>query len=95
MREKLHVKTCSRHGRCLLAAMALMAAFTVNAQDLVESLRQNELNRVSYILAALNRDGYSLDNLHEKNWFYDRVRNLNQFYDRSAEVTVLGASPPY
>lgn len=68
--------------------------FDERARELfAESPRQNELNRVSYILAALNRDGYSLDNLAERNWFYDRVRNLNQFYDRAAEVNILGASP--
>ncbi|MCC5938380.1 MAG: RagB/SusD family nutrient uptake outer membrane protein [Lunatimonas sp.] len=68
--------------------------FDERARELfAEEPRQNELNRVSYILAARNERGYSLSNLHEKNWFYDRVRNLNQFYDRADEVVMLGSRP--
>lgn len=68
--------------------------FDERARELfAETPRQNELNRVSYILAARGEMGYSLENLHENNWYYDRVRNLNDFYERSDEVNVLGASP--
>ncbi|MFC4874718.1 RagB/SusD family nutrient uptake outer membrane protein [Negadavirga shengliensis] len=68
--------------------------FDERARELfAEEPRQNELNRVSYILAARNERGYSLSNLHENNWFYDRVRNLNPFYDRADEVVILGARP--
>lgn len=58
-----------------------------------EQPRQNELNRVSYILAKRGEKGYSLNNIHEKNYFYDRVRNLNAFYSRSNEVIQLGQRP--
>ncbi|WP_345230948.1 RagB/SusD family nutrient uptake outer membrane protein [Olivibacter ginsenosidimutans] len=68
--------------------------FDERARELfAEEPRQNELNRVSYILAARNERGYSLSNIHQKNWFYDRVRNLNNFYDHYGEVTQLGQSP--
>jgi hypothetical protein len=68
--------------------------FDERARELfAEEPRQNELNRVSYIMAARNEGGYSLSNLHEKNWFYDRVRTLNNFYDRVDEVILLGQRP--
>ncbi|RIH63753.1 RagB/SusD family nutrient uptake outer membrane protein [Mariniphaga sediminis] len=68
--------------------------FDERARELfLEEPRQNELNRVSYILAKLNRDGYSLDNIHEKNWFFDRVISLNTFYLRADEVSILGWHP--
>lgn len=68
--------------------------FDERARELfAEEPRQNELNRVSYILAARNEQGYSLATIHENNWFYDRVRNLNNFYDRQADLIFLGQSP--
>ncbi len=68
--------------------------FDERARELfAEEPRQNELNRVSYILAARNERGYSLANIHEKNWFYDRVRGLNDFYEHFGEVVQLGQSP--
>jgi hypothetical protein len=68
--------------------------FDERARELfAEEPRQNELNRVSYIMAARNEGGYSLSNLHENNWFYDRVRTLNNFYDRADEVILLGQRP--
>lgn len=68
--------------------------FDERARELfAEEPRQNELNRVSYILASRNEMGYSLNNLHEKNWYYDRVRNLNHFYKRADEIIILGARP--
>ncbi|MEX2568676.1 MAG: RagB/SusD family nutrient uptake outer membrane protein [Cyclobacteriaceae bacterium] len=68
--------------------------FDERARELfAEEPRQNELNRVSYIMAARNEGGYSLETLHEKNWFYDRVRNLNNFYDRTDEIIVIGQRP--
>lgn len=68
--------------------------FDERARELfAETPRQNELNRVSYILAARQEQGYSLGNLHERNWFYDRVYNLNTFYQRSGEINILGQSP--
>lgn len=68
--------------------------FDERARELfAETPRQNELNRVSYILAARNEQGYGLDNLHENNWYYDRVYNLNPFYARSGEINTLGQSP--
>lgn len=68
--------------------------FDERARELfAEEPRQNELNRVSYILAARNEMGYSLANLHQNNWFYDRVRNLNNFYDHFNDLNFLGQSP--
>lgn len=68
--------------------------FDERARELfAEEPRQNELNRVSYILAARNERGYSLENLHQKNWFYDRVRSLNNFYDHYNDLIMLGQSP--
>lgn len=80
----------------LLAAgdITIGVIFDERARELfAETPRQNELNRVSYILAARNEMGYTLENLHENNWYYDRVRYLNDFYLRSDEVIKLGASP--
>lgn len=68
--------------------------FDERARELfAEEPRQNELNRVSYIMAAMNEGGYSLETLHENNWYYDRVRNLNNFYDRADEIILLGQRP--
>ncbi len=68
--------------------------FDESARELfAESPRQNELNRVSYILAKRGEMGYSLSNIHQKNWFYDRVSKHNDFYLRSSEVNFLGQSP--
>ena len=68
--------------------------FDERARELfAEEPRQNELNRVSYILAKLGRDGYSLENIHEKNWFYDRITSLNSFYLRADELIFFGWSP--
>jgi len=68
--------------------------FDESARELfAEQPRQNELNRVSYILAKRGEMGYSLTNIHEKNFFYDRVFKLNDFYRRSGEVRQLGQSP--
>ncbi len=68
--------------------------FDETARELfAESPRQNELNRVSYILAKRNEKGYSLENIHEKNYFYDRVNTLNDFYLRSSEINILGQNP--
>lgn len=67
--------------------------FDERARELfLEEPRQNELNRVSYILAKLNRDGYSLTNLDKKNWLYDRIIAHNDYY-RHPELTMLGWSP--
>lgn len=67
--------------------------FDERARELfIEEPRQNELNRVSYILAKLNRDGYTLENIHQKNWLYDRIIAHNDFYSRG-EVISLGWSP--
>ncbi|WP_436832749.1 RagB/SusD family nutrient uptake outer membrane protein [Parapedobacter sp. DT-150] len=68
--------------------------FDERARELfAEEPRQNELNRVSYILAARNERGYTLENLHQHNWFYDRVRNLNNFYAHYSDLNVLGQNP--
>ncbi len=48
----------------------------------LEEPRQNELNRVSYIMAKLGINGYSLSTIAGKNWFYDRVKGLNEIYTR-------------
>lgn len=80
----------------LMAAgeISIDVIFDERARELfAETPRQNELNRVSYILAARNELGYTLENLHEKNWYFDRVRYLNDFYLRADEVIKLGASP--
>lgn len=45
-----------------------------------EEPRQNELVRVSYIMAKNNIGGYSLENFSEHNYFYDRVISHNVFF---------------
>ena len=76
------------------ANVTLDYIFDESARELfAESPRQNELNRVSYILAKRGEKGYSLATISEKNWFYDRVSKLNDFYLRSTEVNSLGQSP--
>lgn len=76
------------------ADVTLDFIFDETARELfAESPRQNELNRVSYILAKRNERGYSLDNIHEKNYFYDRVSQNNDFYLRSSQVNSLGQNP--
>ena len=61
--------------------------FDERARELFgEEPRQNELNRVSYIMASLGKNGYSLANLHEKNWFYDRISTLNNIYYNSSKI---------
>lgn len=76
------------------AAVTIDLIFDERARELfAEEPRQNELNRVSYILAARNEGGYSLSNIHEKNWFYDRVHSLNNFYEHQSDLTMLGQSP--
>ncbi|HLT93475.1 MAG TPA: RagB/SusD family nutrient uptake outer membrane protein, partial [Membranihabitans sp.] len=68
--------------------------FDERARELyAEEPRQNELNRVSYIMAAMNLRGYSLNNIHENNFFYDRVINLNNLYSINPPPVVLGESP--
>lgn len=68
--------------------------FDERARELfAEEPRQNELNRVSYILAAREEEGYSLENLHQNNWFYDRIKNLNNVYDHYDDLNFLGMSP--
>ncbi len=55
--------------------------FDERARELsLEEPRQNELNRVSYIMAKLGINGYSLSTMATKNWFYDRVIALNEIY---------------
>lgn len=57
--------------------------FDERARELsLEEPRQNELNRVSYIMAKMGVNGYSLSNIAAKNWFYDRIINLNEIYTR-------------
>lgn len=66
--------------------------FDERARELFhEEPRQNELNRVSYILAKLTRDGYTLEDIHLNNWLYDRIITHNDFYSR--EVTMFGWNP--
>ncbi len=68
--------------------------FDERARELfAETPRQNELSRVSYILAARGEKGYSLSSIHQKNWYHDRVYNLNDFYRRSSEINILGQNP--
>ncbi|WP_149244591.1 RagB/SusD family nutrient uptake outer membrane protein [Dyadobacter sp. 32] len=76
------------------ANVTLDYIFDESARELfAEVPRQNELNRVSYILAKRGEMGYSLSTIHQKNWFYDRVSKLNDFYLRSTEVNSLGQNP--
>ena len=57
--------------------------FDERARELaLEEPRQNELNRVSYIMAKLNLNGYSLETIHANNWLYDRIMTLNEIYTR-------------
>ncbi len=68
--------------------------FDERARELfAEEPRQNELNRVSYIMAAKGLNGYNLATLHQKNWFYDRIAKHNNFYQHYGEVFQLGQSP--
>ncbi|QNL52481.1 RagB/SusD family nutrient uptake outer membrane protein [Olivibacter sp. SDN3] len=88
------VRTRANADPITAAEVTIDFLFDERARELfAEEPRQNELNRVSYILAARNERGYSLGNIHEKNWFYDRVRNLNNFYAHFDDLTVLGQSP--
>jgi len=76
------------------AEVTIDLIFDERARELyTEEPRQNELNRVSYIMAAEGINGYSLDNLHENNWFYDRIYNLNNLYHISPAPVLLGESP--
>ncbi|MCB0688289.1 MAG: RagB/SusD family nutrient uptake outer membrane protein, partial [Saprospiraceae bacterium] len=55
--------------------------FDERARELfAESPRQNEMARVSYIMASMGINGYSLSGFSESNWYYDRVIRLNSFY---------------
>ncbi|MCF0041335.1 RagB/SusD family nutrient uptake outer membrane protein [Dyadobacter fanqingshengii] len=68
--------------------------FDERARELfAEEPRQNELNRVSYIMASKGINGYNLTSIHEKNWFFDRVDKHNNFYDHYADLSFLGQSP--
>lgn len=68
--------------------------FDERARELfAEEPRQNELNRVSYILAARNERGYSLATIHQNNWFHDRVMEYNNFYEEYKDLVILGQSP--
>ncbi len=62
-----------------------------------ETPRQNELVRVSYIMAAMGINGYSEENLHQSNWYYDRIVRLNFFYPQYSgprTETFLGLTMP-
>ena len=88
------VRTRAQANPITAAEVSIDFIFDERARELfAEEPRQNELNRVSYILAARNEDGYSLSNIHEKNWFYDRVHSLNNFYEHQGDLTMLGQSP--
>lgn len=68
--------------------------FDERARELyAEEPRQNELNRVSYIMASKGLKGYSLATIHQKNFYYDRVRNLNNLYSITPAPIILGVSP--
>ncbi|MEX2402894.1 MAG: RagB/SusD family nutrient uptake outer membrane protein [Balneolales bacterium] len=68
--------------------------FDERARELyTEGPRQNELNRVSHIMAAKGINGYSPETLHENNWYYDRVYNLNNLYHIEPPPVLLGESP--
>lgn len=68
--------------------------FDERARELyAEEPRQNELNRASYIMAAMNLRGYSLNTIHENNFFYDRVITHNNLYSINPAPIVLGESP--
>lgn len=68
--------------------------FDERARELyTEEPRQNELVRVSHIMAEQGIDGYSPETLHEDNWYYDRVYNLNNLYHIDPPPVVLGESP--
>ena len=68
--------------------------FDERARELFgEEPRQNELNRVSYIMAAKGINGYSLSNIASNNWFYDRVHGLNQIYTRPGLSRVAHIEP--
>lgn len=68
--------------------------FDERARELfAESPRQNELNRVSYIMAMQGLGGYDLENLHTRNWFYDRVKTYNDFYNRELKFRLFYIEP--
>lgn len=68
--------------------------FDERARELsLEEPRQNELNRVSYIMAKKGMNGYSLSNIATKNWFYDRVKGRNEIYTRENYWRVFHIEP--
>lgn len=51
----------------------------------IETPRQNEMVRVSFILAAENINGYSLESIHTNNWWHKRVMENNDFFFKPME----------
>ncbi|GAA5225071.1 RagB/SusD family nutrient uptake outer membrane protein [Membranihabitans marinus] len=72
--------------------------FDERARELLaESPRQNEMVRVSYIMAAQGLNGYSEDNFSASNWYFDRVMANNMFYPQYTgpkTKTFLGLDVP-
>ena len=72
--------------------------FDERARELfAESPRQNEMNRVSFIMARMGINGYSEATISENNWYYDRVIKNNYFYPQytgDKKKTYLGLDVP-
>lgn len=72
--------------------------FDERARELFdETPRQNEMVRVSFIMARQGLNGYSEETISERSWYYDRVIRNNYFYPQytgNKEETHLGFKTP-
>lgn len=72
--------------------------FDERARELFdESPRQNEMVRVSYIMARQGLNGYSEETISENSWYYDRIIKNNYFYPQyegNKNKTYLGFDVP-
>ena len=62
-----------------------------------ETPRQNEMVRVSFIMARMGLNGYSEETISQDSWYYDRLMKYNYFYPDytgDKEETFLGFETP-
>jgi hypothetical protein len=74
------------------------AIFNERVRELfAQSPRQNELVRVSYIMAKKGMNGYALENLSKHNWWFHEVKKHNCFYPQyngARKKSLLGLPLP-
>ena len=72
--------------------------FDERARELfAEAPRQNEMVRVSFIMARQGINGYSEETISESSWYFDRVMRYNYFYplyNGEKETTFMGFETP-